>query len=78
MYELGWPIYPARLSVEPLWDGGRREFTQIWCGPQGGREWEVDEYEEVRHDADHKPQQNDGISASPHCETPQEPKQNPS
>ena len=53
-------------------------FTELWCWLEVGREWEVDEYEEVRGDTEHKPQQNDGIPPSPHCEAPEESKENPS
>ena len=56
----------------------RSSFTQLWCWLEVGREWEVDEYEEVRGDTEHKPQQNDGIPPSPHCEAPEESKENPS
>ena len=53
-------------------------FTKVWCGVEGGGEREVDEDEEVGHDAEHKAEQNDGIPASPHCHTPKESKENPS
>ena len=53
-------------------------FTKVWCGVEGGGEREVDEDEEVGHDAEYKAEQNDGIPASPHCHTPEKSKENPS
>ena len=53
-------------------------FTKVWCGVEWCREREVDEDEEVRQDAENKAEQDDRIPASPHCQTTEETKENPS